>query len=76
MKSKIFLGALFMGLGFSACKKSNLDLNKYSNLKIQPGVVTPLASISITAGKLLKQDSITVHDPDGLIRFQIMDIHK
>ncbi len=71
MKSKIFLGALFMGLGFSACKKSNLDLNKYSNLKIQPGVVTPLASISITAGKLLKQDSITVHDPDGLIRFLV-----
>lgn len=71
MKSKIFLGALFMGLGFSACKKSNLDLNKYSNLKIQPGVVTPLASISITAGKILKQDSITVHDPDGLIRFLV-----
>ena len=71
MKSKIILGALFMGLGFSACKKSNLDLNKYSNLKIQPGVVTPLASISITAGKILKQDSITVHDPDGLIRFLV-----
>lgn len=71
MKSKIILGLLFMGLGFSACKKSNLDLNKYSNLKIQPGVVSPLASISITAGKILKQDSITVHDPDGLIRFLV-----
>jgi hypothetical protein len=71
MKSKIILGALFMGLGFSACKKSNLDLNKYSNLKIQPGVISPLASISITAGKILKQDSITVHDPDGLIRFLV-----
>lgn len=46
-------------------------MDKYSNLKLQPGVVTPLASVSITAGKILKQDSITVHDPDGLIRFLV-----
>ncbi|MFN5215839.1 MAG: hypothetical protein ACK5EQ_03145, partial [Bacteroidota bacterium] len=72
IKSNTLFGiVLGIVVGFSACKKANLDLDKYSDLKIQPGVVTPLASISITAGKILKQDSITVHDPDGLIRFLV-----
>jgi hypothetical protein len=72
MKLKSTFGILLaITMGLWACKKSNLDLNKYSNLKVQPGVVTPLASVSITAGKILKQDSITVHDPDGLIRFLV-----
>ena len=72
IKSNTLFGiVLGIVIGFSACKKANLDLDKYSDLKIQPGVVTPLASISITAGKILKQDSITVHDPDGLIRFLV-----
>ncbi len=60
-----------ISLGFAACKKADLDLNKYQNLKLQPGIVTPLASVSITAGKILKKDSIVVHDPDGLIRFLV-----
>ena len=72
IKSNTLFGVVLgIVIGFSACKKANLDLDKYSDLKIQPGVVTPLASISITAGKILKQDSITVHDPDGLIRFLV-----
>jgi len=72
IKSNTLFGVVLgIVVGFSACKKANLDLDKYSDLKIQPGVVTPLASISITAGKILKQDSITVHDPDGLIRFLV-----
>lgn len=72
MKSKKLLGLLLgTAIVMSACKKANLDMDKYSNLKVQPGVVTPLASVSITAGKILKQDSITVHDPDGLIRFLV-----
>mgnify|MGYP003345684240 CR=1 FL=1 len=62
---------LLIILGFSACKKADLDLNKYQDVKLQPGIVTPLASVSITAGKILKQDSIIVHDPDGLIRFVV-----
>ena len=60
-----------ISLGFAACKKADLDLNKYQDVKLQPGIVTPLASVSITAGKILKQDSIVVHDPDGLIRFVV-----
>jgi len=60
-----------ISLGFAACKKADLDLNKYNDVKLQPGIVTPLASVSITAGKILKQDSIIVHDPDGLIRFVV-----
>ena len=62
---------LLIILGFPACKKADLDLNKYQDVKLQPGIVTPLASVSITAGKILKQDSIIVHDPDGLIRFVV-----
>lgn len=74
MKTRNLFGILLGSVAFaSACKKADLDLDKYSNLKIQPGIVTPLASISVTAGKLLKQDSIVVHDPDGLIRFFVRE---
>lgn len=68
----LFSGAIIsIALGFAACKKADLDLNKYQNVKLQPGIVTPLANVRITAGKILKQDSIVVHDPDGLIRFLV-----
>jgi hypothetical protein len=68
---RLFTALIFITLGFSSCKKAELDLNKYQNVQLQPGIVTPLASVSITAGKILKQDSIVVHDPDGLIRFVV-----
>ena len=74
IKSNTLFGiVLGIVVGFSACKKANLDLDKYSNIKdqLKPEILTPFASISITAGKILKQDSITVHDPDGLIRFLV-----
>jgi hypothetical protein len=74
IKSNTLFGiVLGIVIGFSACKKANLDLDKYSNIKdqLKPEILTPFASISITAGKILKQDSITVHDPDGLIRFLV-----
>jgi len=69
--NRLAIAILAITLGLSACKKADLDLNKYQDVKLQPGIVTPLASVSITAGKILKQDSIVVHDPDGLIRFVV-----
>ena len=58
---------------FFACKKSNLDLNKYDNLKIKPEVLVPLAQISTNAWDLLKNTDSIRRDADGLIRFVVSD---
>ena len=57
----------------SSCKKSNLNLDKYSNLKIKPEVLMPLAQISTNAWDLLKNTDSIRQDGDGLIRFVVSD---
>ncbi len=65
------LGLLLTSMAFIACKKSNLDLNKYDNLKIKPEVLVPLAQISTNAWDLLKNVDSIRRDGDGLIRFVV-----
>jgi hypothetical protein len=64
---------LLLSVAFIACKKSNLDLNKYDNLKIKPEVLVPLAQISTNAWDLLKNVDSIRRDGDGLIRFVVSD---
>jgi len=52
----------------SNCEKNELDFNKYK--KINPEVLTPLASTQIKAWEILKQDDIIKYDPDGLIHLK------
>ncbi len=62
---------LFIGLILfnTQCKKNDLDFNKFKN-GVNPEILSPLASTSITAGKILKQDNIIKYDPDGLIHLK------
>ncbi len=53
------------------CKKNTIDPNKYSDPKINPEVLTPLASAKIRITDILKQDSIIKYDADGLIRLTV-----
>ena len=70
MKQLTLILLLIVALG--SCKKNTVDFNKYSNLKLKPEVLTPLANAKIRAGELLKEDSIIKYDPNGLIRLTFM----
>lgn len=67
----LFLG-VFMLTAMGACKKNHVDFDKYSNSKLNPEVLTPLANAKVRAGELLKEDSIIQYDPDGLIRLKFL----
>lgn len=68
MKKILFGVSLVLSIWFMSCKKSDVDFNKYSDITINPEILTPLAQAKVVAGDLLKQDSIIKYDPDGLIR--------
>src|SRR5210317_387365 len=70
MKQNLII--LLLILTFGSCKKNTVDFNKYSDININPEVLTPLANAKIRAGELLKEDSIIKYDPDGLIRLTFM----
>ena len=61
---------IFTGISIlmSNCEKNELDFNKYK--KINPEILTPLATTQIKAWEILKQNNIIKYDPDGLIHLK------
>ena len=66
IQTYLLLGTVFL---FTHCKKNELDFDKLKS-QINPEILMPLGSTSITAGKILKQDDIIKYDPDGLIHLK------
>jgi len=69
-KSNLIFTLLTLSFFTVQCKKNEADFGKYDKLKINPELLTPLATAKIKVGDLLKSDSIIKYDPDGKVRFE------
>lgn len=69
-KSNLIFTLLTLSFFSIQCKKNETDFGKYDKFKINPELLTPLATAKIKAGDLLKSDSIIKYDPDGKVRLE------
>lgn len=61
----IFISFFFI---LAACKKEEVDFNKYDNYKPEPEFGLPLVNADLTLVNLVKSDSNIKYDPDGFMR--------